>query len=264
MNDHSQQEDITKKAMERLGSVPQSHYGDREKAEKRAASLLRKVIGKDYERASLVDVNGFMHKVAFAIDGLTLTFIPGVTPIEDSFRVEYLGISVPKSIRTLAGLGEIIFTCRELKACEGSGLLDTKIALRIRHIFGADEDVGKPPATLSTTSAMMAAYQHEKEMPWPPTQQRAEDLLARILGNHAVHAQFAHDAEFGEIFFDIDDMQLKFVEGATPEDDYYLVTFMNVPAPNGFRTAAGLGKMLYLVWAELRTTGEYIAEGMTP
>lgn len=91
---------------------------------------------------------------------------------------------------------------------------------------------------------------------------RANELLTAILGDDAGYATDATDAPDGEIWFDLDDMQLRFVEGGTPEDDHYEVTFLSIPHPAGVRTLAGLGFALTAILERLRIQGEYIAAEM--
>jgi hypothetical protein len=91
---------------------------------------------------------------------------------------------------------------------------------------------------------------------------RSNELLTRILGNDASLATLANDAPDGEIYFDLDDMQLHFIEGATAEDDHYRISFLSIPAGVGVRTSEGLGYALTTILERLRIQGEYIATDM--
>ncbi len=87
---------------------------------------------------------------------------------------------------------------------------------------------------------------------------RGEELLQRILGEAAKHATL--DDDFDGVLFELDDMQLLFTQGATPEDDYFQVSLFGMEHSRAFRTLAGLGKALDEVIAQLRLAVEYVNE----
>jgi hypothetical protein len=91
---------------------------------------------------------------------------------------------------------------------------------------------------------------------------RANDLLTRILGDDAGLAVLAADAADDEIFFDLDNMQLHFIQGGSPEDDCYRVSLFCAPAPFGIRTPQGLAYALSSILEAIRIQGEYMAENI--
>jgi hypothetical protein len=110
------------------------------------------------------------------------------------------------------------------------------------------------PPHLSIVVKYLAAYDSRPYQAGAMT--RANDLLTRILGNDAGLAILTNDA-LG-ICFDLDDMQLHFIEGATAEDDHYQVTFLNIPTFKGVRTPEGLGCALSTILERLRLKGKYL------
>lgn len=112
---------------------------------------------------------------------------------------------------------------------------------------------------LSVASKALAAWQAPAQT---RSMTRANELLTRILGDDAGYATRAEDAPDDEIWFDLDDMQLRFVEGGTPEDDHYQVTFLSIPHQAGIRSLEGLGFALTAILERLRIQGEYIAADM--
>jgi hypothetical protein len=115
---------------------------------------------------------------------------------------------------------------------------------------------------LAYAAAALNAYHENRSQ--VPASERASNLVAKVLGMFTEDAVLANDAPDGEIWYDVGDMQLRFILGATEDDDYFIVIFMNVPVPNGFRTQAGLGLAIETALEQIRITGEYIAQGMEP
>lgn len=107
----------------------------------------------------------------------------------------------------------------------------------------------KSPAPLSIVVKYLAIFD-DQSASHSSGKTRANDLLTRILGNDAGFAIPIPDDY--EIRFKLDDMQLRFIEGATAEDDHYRVSFLNIPTFVGVRTPDGLGYALTTILERLR------------
>jgi hypothetical protein len=87
---------------------------------------------------------------------------------------------------------------------------------------------------------------------------RGETLLKTILGEDYEHAHLAE--EFEGVLFQLDDMEFLFVEGVTPEDDYFQVSLFGLACPRAVRTLAGVGHALDEIIERIRLTVEFINE----
>jgi hypothetical protein len=92
------------------------------------------------------------------------------------------------------------------------------------------------------------------------TLDRGEELLKRILGADAEHATLSDD--FEGVLFELDEMEFLFLEGATPEDDYFQVALFGLVSPRAVRTLAGVGQALDEIIERIRITVEYIHENL--
>jgi catechol 2,3-dioxygenase-like lactoylglutathione lyase family enzyme len=72
---------------------------------------------------------------------------------------------------------------------------------------------------------------------------RCLEFAKRVLGEELVEkACFYDDEETGIFYFGFgDELELTYILGATPEDDYFLVSFLEVTSPRAARTMAGVG-----------------------
>lgn len=101
------------------------------------------------------------------------------------------------------------------------------------------------PTRLAIVGEALAAYERLPEQ--PDTMTRAMGLLAHILGEDKVDLADVYEGEDGDhLMVYLDDMTLRFVEGGTPNDDCYQVSFLGAPVPDliGVRSKEGLGYAL--------------------
>ena len=118
----------------------------------------------------------------------------------------------------------------------------------------------KAPAPLSIVVKYLAIFD-DQPASQPAGKTRANDLLTRILGNDAGLA--IPIPEDYQIRFKLNDMQLHFIEGATAEDDYYWVSFLNIPTFAGVRTPEGLGYALTTILKHLRIQDKYAPDTLS-
>jgi hypothetical protein len=57
-------------------------------------------------------------------------------------------------------------------------------------------------------------------------------------------------------------MELLFIEGATPEDDYFQVALFGLVCPRAVRTLAGVGHAVDEIIERIRSTVEYAHENL--
>ena len=236
--------------------------------ESRARALLRKVMPAQAAKGTALQTREDGSK-GFVFDALnvTLLFEEGTSLAEDAFSVLHKGQTYPKVIRTFAGLEQAIVYCTLLNDLKVSNEVAANRLVYLHTYAGQrkQQDIWHIPGPMEVASAALTAYAKCFQFEFEPAKtehahSRAKNALAKILGANAYCATLATDAEYGQIYFDVDDMQLEFLLGATPEDDCFRVTFLNVPSPRHVRTAAGLGMALSEILEELRITGEFIAE----
>jgi hypothetical protein len=236
--------------------------------ESRARTLLRKVLPAQEKEAAVLQPREDGSK-GFAFDALdvTLLFEEGTSSAEDAFSVLHKGQTYPKVIRTFTGLEQAIVYCALLSDLKVSneGAANRLMYLHTYAGQRKQQDIWRAPGPMEVASVALTAYAKCFQFSFEPAKTehaylRAKNALAKILGANADCATLAPDAEYGEIYFDVDDMQLEFLLGATPDDDCFRVTFLNAPSPRPVRTAAGLGMALSEILGELRITGEFIAE----
>lgn len=236
--------------------------------ESRARTLLRKVLPAQEKATAVLQPREDGSK-GFTFDALdvTLLFEEGASLAEDAFSVLHKGQTYPKVIRTFAGLEQAIVYCALLSDLKVSneGAANRLMYLHTYAGQRKQQDIWRAPGPMEVASVALTAYAKCFQFPLEPARTehahlRAKNALAKILGANADCATLAPDAEYGEIYFDVDDMQLEFLIGATPDDDCFRVTFLNVPSLRPVRTAAGLGMALSEILGELRITGEFIAE----
>ncbi len=75
---------------------------------------------------------------------------------------------------------------------------------------------------------------------------RAQALLTKIFGEDAQFAIFIDENGEDELapFYVIDSMGLKFMLGATPDDDCFYLSFLSAKPPRPIRSLAGMGMAL--------------------
>ena len=119
------------------------------------------------------------------------------------------------------------------------------------------------PARLSIVSKALGEYHtacsvHDAEN--KSNLDRGDELLERILGADAKHAFLIED--FEGVLFELDEIELLFREGPTPEDDYFMVSLFGLPGSFSVRTMAGLGQVLDEIIERLRFLAELVNTGM--
>ena len=117
------------------------------------------------------------------------------------------------------------------------------------------------PTRLSLVSQALGEYQTAWAARRAENQSaldRGEVLLKRILGEAAEQARL--DEDYHGVLFEIDEMQLLFTQGTTPDDDYFQVSLFGLEHPRAFRTLAGLGQALDECIGQLRSMVEYLNE----
>jgi len=63
------------------------------------------------------------------------------------------------------------------------------------------------------------------------------------------------------VLFELDNMELLFFEGATPEDDYFEIALFGMPVPRAVRSLAGLGQALDEIIDRVRYLAEIVNTG---
>ena len=86
---------------------------------------------------------------------------------------------------------------------------------------------------------------------------RCIGLAKRVLGEDLFKAACLYDNEDTGIFYFAfgDELELAFILGATPDDDYFLVSFLEVTSPRAARSLAGIGMAIEHAKSIIRSAG---------
>jgi hypothetical protein len=99
-----------------------------------------------------------------------------------------------------------------------------------------------PAAEMAVVSKALTAYSNISKK--KPDHERAVALLRKVLGDDVRYVEVLSDEDDYEPEFLVDGILLIFIQGATPEDDSFLIEFVEVAPDTVVRTFEGLGEAL--------------------
>jgi hypothetical protein len=95
-----------------------------------------------------------------------------------------------------------------------------------------------------SSAALSALHTQKTQMlNWKDVEARCLAFAKQVLGDELFQAACFYDNEDTGVYYLAfgDELELTFILGATPEDDYFLVSFLEVTSPRAARSLAGIG-----------------------